>query len=159
MRDDEYRKLRRALEEQREADLELIRAGYRAKLHALDMLWEGPPVRDERALPAAAETQPRAETQMRVETQSRPATQKPGETQGPATTEKVTILINSVQEEVEKALPRLPDVFDKFDIVRTFGWKPHRATLHRALATLQQENKITVESHSRGRHPTRYRKL
>jgi leucyl aminopeptidase (aminopeptidase T) len=154
MGDDEYRKLRRALEEQREADLELIRAGYRAKLHALDMLWEGPPVRGERALPAAAETRTRAETQKPGETQ--------GETQGPAATGTVTsksILVNSVQEEIEKALPRLPDVFDKFDIVRTFGWEPHRATLHRALATLQEEKKIAVESHSRGRHPTRYRKL
>ncbi len=150
MRDDEYRKLRRALEEQREADLELIRAGYRAKLHALDMLWESPRVPGERALPAAPETQPRAETQ------------KPAETQSPAATESVTyqtILVNSVQEEVEKALPRLPDVFDKLDIVRTLGWEPHRATLHRALATLQAEKKIAVQSHSRGRHPTRYRKV
>jgi hypothetical protein len=149
MRDDEYRKLRRALEEQREADLELIRAGYRAKLHALDMLAESPRVPGERALPAAPEPQPRAETQKPV-----------AETQSPAATEPVTsILVNSVQEEVEKVLPRLPDVFDKLDIIRTLGWKPHRATLHRALATLQAEKKIAVQSRSRGRHPAQYRKV
>jgi leucyl aminopeptidase (aminopeptidase T) len=147
MRDEEYRKLRRALEEQREADLELIRAGYRAKLHALDMLWERPAAPDERALPAAPETQPRAEAR------------KPAETQSPAATESTVIVVNSVQEEVEKALPRLPDVFDKLDIVRTLGWEPHRATLHRALATLQAEKKIAVQSRSRGRHPARYRKI
>jgi leucyl aminopeptidase (aminopeptidase T) len=150
MRDDEYRKLRRALEEQREADLELIRAGYRAKLHALDMLSESPPASGARALPAPLETQPRAETRKQAEARS------------PAATESVTyktILVNSVQEEVEKALPRLPDVFDKLDIVRTLGWEPHRATLHRALATLQDENKIAIQSRSRGRHPARYRKV
>jgi leucyl aminopeptidase (aminopeptidase T) len=149
MRDDEYRKLRRALEEQREADLELIRAGYRAKLHALDMLWERPPVPDERALPAAPETQPRAETR------------KPDETRGPAAPESATrtIVINSVQEEIEKILPRLPEIFDKRDIVRTLGWEPHRATLHRALETLQTEKKIAVQTRSRGRHPAQYRKL
>ncbi len=144
MRDDEYRKLRRALEEQLEADLELIRAGYRAKLHALDMLRERPSMPEERTQPAAPETQPKPETQK------------------PAATQSViyrTRLINSVQEEVEKALPRLPDVFDKLDIVRILGWEPHRATLHRALQTLQTETKIAVESQSRGRLPTRYRKL
>jgi leucyl aminopeptidase (aminopeptidase T) len=149
MRDDEYRKLRRALEEQREADLELIRAGYRAKLHALDMLWERPPASEERALPAAPATQPTAETR------------KPSETRGPAAPETVThtIVINSVQEEIEKVLPHLPEVFDKTDIVRTFGWVPHRATLHRALATLQEEKKIALHSRSLGRHPARYRKI
>jgi len=144
-------------DEQREADLELIRAGYRAKLHALDMLWEGPPVRGERSLPAAPETQLRAETQPRAETKKAAETQSPAAKTEPATYR--TVEINSVQEEVEKALPRLPDVFDKFDIVRTFGWEPHRATLHRALVTLELEKKIAVESHSRGRHPTRFRKL
>jgi hypothetical protein len=150
MRDDEYRKLRRALEEQREADLELIRAGYRAKLHALDMLWERPSIPGERVLPAPPATQPRIETQ------------KPAEAPGPAGAESVTyktILVNSVQEEVEKALPLLPDIFDKFDLVRTLGWEPRRATLHRALTTLQAEKKIAVHSISRGRHPARYRKL
>jgi hypothetical protein len=144
MRDDEYRKLRRALEEQRDADLELIRAGYRAKLYALDML-------SERALPVAPETQPAAETQ-------KPAP----ETQSPAATEPVTqqtILVYGVQEEIEKILPRLPDVFDKLDIVRALGWEPHRATMHRALDTLQSEKKIAVQTRSRGRHRARYRKV
>jgi hypothetical protein len=150
MRDDEYRKLRRALEEQLETDLELIRAGYRAKLHALDMLSGRPSMPEERTQPAAPETQPK------------PETQKPAAPGGEAVTQTViyeTRLINSVQEEVEKALPRLPDVFDKLDIVRIFGWEPHRATLHRTLQTLQTEKKIAVESQSRGRLPTRYRKL
>jgi len=148
MRDEEYRKLRRALEEQREADLELIRAGYRAKLHALDMLWERPPASDEPALPAARETEPGSETRT-VETQSPAAAE-------PATQ---TILINSVQEEIEKILPRLPEVFDKLDIVRLLGWTPHRATLHRALTTLQAEQKIAIQSRSRGRNLARYRKV
>jgi hypothetical protein len=144
MRDDEYRKLRRALEEQREADLELIRAGYRAKLHALDMLWERSRVPGEPALPPAPETRPR------------------GETQRPAETEPVlykAVLVNSVQEEVEAVLPRLPDVFDKQDVIRTLGWEPPRATLHRALAKLGAERRIAVQSRSRGRHATQYRKV
>ncbi len=105
---------------------------------------------EERAQPAAPETQ------------AKPETQKPAAPGGAAVTQTViyeTRLINSVQEEVEKALPRLPDVFDKLDIGRILGWEPHRATLHRTLQTLQTEKKIAVESQSRGRFPTRYRKL
>ncbi len=150
MRDEEYRKLRRALEEQREADLELIRAGYRAKLHALDMLLESASASGERALPAASETQARAETRT------------PAETQGPDAPESdtwVTITINSVQEEVEKILPRLPEVFDKTDIAHLLGWVPHRATLHRVLETLQREKKIALHTRSLGRSPARYSKI
>ena len=134
MRDDEYRKLRRALEEQRDADLELIQAGHRAKLHALDMLRQTPD--DE--------------------------TQKPMETQNPAETEPVTnkaTPATNVHDAIEAILPSLPDVFDKKDVIRLLGWEPHRATLHRALHYLRIGRTIAVETLGQGRHATRYRKV
>ena len=103
MRYDEYQQRRRALEDQLETDLELIRAGHRAKLQALEMLWLASAERVA-AAPASPEPQkmPPPETQTWMETQ--PSTETPVETQ-PARSRRIP----SVEDEVEALLPRLPD--------------------------------------------------
>ena len=65
----------------------------------------------------------------------------------------------SPQDEIEALLRGLPELFDKDDVIRTLGWEPHRATLHRALNQLRIEKKIAVETAGEGRRPTRYRKV
>ena len=139
MRFEEYQQRKRALEEQLRTDLELIQAGYRAKTQALEMLW----------MASGSASQ--------VETQTRGETQQPAETQEPRL--KTTILITSVQDEVEAILPSLPDVFDKDDVIRTLGWAPNRATLHRALDHLRVRKRIAVETPGQGRQPTRFRRM
>jgi len=140
MRVDEYQKRRRILEEQLQADLELIRAGYRAKLQALELHWLAS-----------------AEKDAAVSTSSVPEEALPLETQGNETQQ--TRRTGSVEDEVEAIFPRLPDLFDKDDVIRLLGWEPHRATLHRAVDRLRIGKKVAVETRGEGRRPTRYRKV
>ncbi len=44
--------------------------------------------------------------------------------------------------EIEEALPRLPEVFDKRDIIRVLGYTPAYSTLFRALAELRKSGEI-----------------
>jgi hypothetical protein len=45
-------------------------------------------------------------------------------------------------DDLEKALPRLPEVFDKRDITRVLGYTPAYSTLCRALAELKESGEI-----------------
>lgn len=44
--------------------------------------------------------------------------------------------------DIEEALPRLPEVFDKRDIIRVLGYTPAYSTLFRALAELRKSGEI-----------------
>lgn len=59
---------------------------------------------------------------------------------------------------LEEILPRLPEVFDKNDVVRLLGWDPPRATLFRVLQNLVFKGLLTVEHYGAGRVSTTYRK-
>jgi hypothetical protein len=48
----------------------------------------------------------------------------------------------STLDDLEKALPRLPEVFDKRDIIRVLGYTPAYSTLFRALAELRKSGEI-----------------
>jgi hypothetical protein len=66
---------------------------------------------------------------------------------------------SDVLHDILDALPQLPEVFDKADVVRILGYVPHRATLNRAWIRLRTEGKIAIDHPHDGRRPTRYRKL
>jgi hypothetical protein len=59
---------------------------------------------------------------------------------------------------LEEILPRLPEVFDKDDVVRLLGWNPARATLFRNLQGLVFSGRLKVERYGAGRATTTYRK-
>ena len=59
---------------------------------------------------------------------------------------------------LEEILPRLPDAFDKHDVVRLLGWSPPRASLFRFLQNLVLGGRLTVERYGAGRTSTIYRK-
>ncbi len=46
------------------------------------------------------------------------------------------------QDDLEEALPRLPEVFDKRDIARVLGYTPPYTTLARALEALEASGEI-----------------
>jgi len=140
MRFDEYQERRRVLEEQLQADLELIRSAHRTKLQALEQLWLSSAERAAAASTLPLEPQEQTETQTPVETQP---TRRTG----------------SAEYDVEDILPLLPDLFDKSDVIRALGWEPHRATLQRALDRLRIGQQIAVEVRGEGRRRTRYRKV
>jgi hypothetical protein len=139
----EYQQRRQTLEEQLQSDLNLIRAGYEAKLRALETVWltstqaDGP--HDETVETVAVET---------VAVERVPAETVPASTLGQRDT------LNGLLA----ALPALPKEFDKSDISRVLGYTPSRATLYRALAKLEKEGKIATVQESLGRRKTRYRR-
>jgi hypothetical protein len=59
---------------------------------------------------------------------------------------------------LDDALPGLPEVFDKNDVVHALGWTPDRAALFRALGELVNQQRIAVERFGAGRVTTVYRK-
>jgi hypothetical protein len=146
MRHSEYEQRRRALEEQYHADAELLRAGYQAKLRALEMLWLASP--DVAVLPA------RSAPLLPGETPASPA---------PKSTSPALLLParprGQVLNELETLLPSLPEVFDRRDVVRALGYEPSRASLHRAFSKLLEDRLIVLEAAAHSSKPSVYRKL
>lgn len=157
MRHGEYERRRRALETQLCEDLELLRAGYQAKLRALEMIWL---TSSEEALPAgpptARETLRLSETLPASETvdETLPASETLSE-EPPAPARRR----GQVLEDVLDCFDELPEVFDQRDVVRALGYKAPRATLYRIFGELLGQKWIVMEHHSDGPNPTRYRKL
>jgi hypothetical protein len=63
-----------------------------------------------------------------------------------------------VLDDLTAALPRLPEVFDKYDVANALGYQPARATLFRALERLRDQGVVAIESYSDGGVVTVYRK-
>lgn len=130
MKRSEYERRRRALEETLEGELATLRAAHQIRLRSLEALWLADPEEDAPPQTPAAPPMPPP---------SRPA-------------------LPQISVALEEILPRLPEVFDKGDVVRLLGWSPSRATLHRVLGNLVFERRLTIESFGGGRISNKYRK-
>lgn len=146
----EYEQRRRAIEEQCQADLELIRAGCQAKLRALERVW----------LHSTGDEETPRQTATETVAETAPRTTTPAETvlsqfqdSGPARG------WGDVLHDVKAAFPDLPEVFDKSDLWQAIGYKPNRSTLKRVLEILEKEEKVTVDFQSQGGRQTQYRKV
>jgi hypothetical protein len=64
-----------------------------------------------------------------------------------------------MDDAVNAALARLPEVFDKYDLLAVLDFAPRPATLHRALNTLREDGVLAVEREGAGKRPIRYRKV
>jgi hypothetical protein len=164
MRHSEYERRRSTLEQQLQEDLELIRAGYRAKLRALEMLWLAPSSAAEGELaaekPAPEEAQTRSETQGAAETHAWIETQAP-ETQGSETRrpEATPVPQGGLWEAIQDALPQLPEIFDRHELEKALGFTPRKSTLARILNDMSDDKDLEIVERSHGRHPTKYRKV
>lgn len=115
---DEYEERLRALEAQLQADIALIRAGHEARVRSLGNLRQA--AAEGAAIPAPAPVPVDA----------------PKETARPAW---------ATLGDIQEALPRLPEVFDKRDVARVLGYTPAYSTLFRALAELKKAGEIADE--------------
>lgn len=154
MKSREYERRRVALEEQLQADLDLIRAGYQAKLRALEMVWLSSPDGEMEERSVSAES-------LGVETvlPNLPAVETVSSERVETVEKRATVRRGDLPGDIEAVLPGLPAVFDKRDLSRALGYEPARASLYRALNTLQRENLIAIDTFSGGGHRTRYRKI
>jgi hypothetical protein len=134
---EEYEERRRAFEEQHRADVALMNAAQEARIRSLDRLWQEELDRERSA--AAPDASP-------VPVQPAPAP-KPMRPR------------YSVRDDLDDALPELPEIFERRDVIRALGYEPPRTTLYHALEQLRREGAIAIESYSGGGARVRYRKL
>jgi hypothetical protein len=130
----EYQRLRRQLDEELRAGIEMLQEGHRAKVEALDKLW----LRESEPSPASPPVPPEP-----------PPVPQPSRERREA---------GELRDDVEAALAAVGDEFEKRDICRALGYTPNRTSLHRALWNLQGEGLIELLHPGRGRRSTRYRK-
>jgi hypothetical protein len=158
MHNDEYEKRRQALQQQYQEDLELLRAGYQARLRALEALWLSPPEKEGVDARRGEDLQ-----------HPQPARPKPPEPGKPARTEAPPPAApvkpsrphprGGLPNLVRKVLPQLSEVFEKRDVVQALGFEPRRTTLVRTLQDMVFNNEIAFDQYGSGRLVTTYRKV
>ena len=134
---EEYEERRRAFEEQHRADVALMNAAHEARIRSLDRLWQ------EELDPERSAAAPEAS----------PAPAQPAPAPKPMR-ERYAVVTD-----LDDALPEIPEIFDRRDVIRALGYEPPRTTLYHALAQLQKEGAIAIETFSGGGARVRYRKL
>jgi hypothetical protein len=147
---DEYQHLRRQLDEELRAGIEMLQAGHRAKVEALDARWQEPA---EQIGPVGAASEPA------VADAAAPEPAVP-EAPVPVPPEQVSKRRAAweVFSDVQKALAAVGEEFGTNDLLRAMPYTPHRSSLHRALHDLERDGVIEIQSYGGGRRPTRYRK-
>jgi hypothetical protein len=149
MTHEEYEERRRALEEQHCADVALLNAAHEMRLRSLERV-RRESVAGERDAAAPEASAGAAQTVAAVREPDPVAT-------GPAP--RPMRERYSVVNDLTAALPDLPEVFDRRDVIRVLGYVPARTTLLRALEMLAKEGMIALENQSSGGVTNSYRKL
>jgi len=62
-----------------------------------------------------------------------------------------------VIDSIREALPRLPEVFDRFDVLAALDFEPRRSTLLQALHDLRRDGVLEVVRDAGGKRPTLWR--
>lgn len=137
MNDEEYEGRKRALEEMYQADLLMVRAAHETRLRCLEAL---------RHSQAGASPAP-------------PAAVAPAPAAAPARQRAAWADNPDLRTAILEALPSLPELFTKEDVVRAIGFTPSRSSLQRVLMDLDARQVIRFGEISGGRHPTTYRKV
>jgi hypothetical protein len=149
---EEYEQRQRRLDEQLESGIELLRSAHRQQMRALDLVGMTTAEEDvaipQRPAKAPAERPPAAET--------KPTASSPPAPPPPAPPRRTA---SHLAVEIRKALSRLPQQFDRNDILKALGYEADRASLYRAMQYLVQDQVIVQETYATGKIPTRYRKL
>jgi hypothetical protein len=149
MRQGEYERRRRALEAQFQADVELLRAGYQAKLRALETIW----------LTAADEALPAVPPPLPAPGPLLLQAPEPGTPPEAPPDPEPALRPGQVRWDLEDIFADLPEEFEKRDVVRLLGYAPPRSTLNRVLSELLSAKRVKIVRYSEGYNRTRYRKL
>jgi hypothetical protein len=144
MRRDEYEQRKQRLETQLREGIALLESAHRQQIRALELVWMTT-AEEDLAVPAGP-VAVRSEPSPPV---SAPATPHRSRRRGPG----------ELEEEVEPALTRVPEVFDRNDICRMLGYEPDRGSLYRVLQELVMEGSLAIQTSGSGKTPTRYRKI
>jgi len=144
MRRDEYEQRKQRLETQLREGIALLESAHRQQIRALELVWMTTAEEDLTlpAEPSAARSEPSPPVPA-------PAAPHRSRRRGPG----------ELEEEVDSALARVPEVFDRNDICRMLGYEPDRGSLYRVLQELVMEGSLAIQTSGSGKTPTRYRKI
>ncbi len=141
---DEYELRRQRLDEQLRAGIELLQTAHRQQVRALDLVW-ATTAEEDFAIP---QVEPRPAASPTVSPQPQP----------PAQPSRPRQQAGQLSNDVQAALSRLPEVFDRNHVVAELGYEPDRGSLFRTLRELIWNGVLSLETYGRGRLPSRYRK-
>ena len=131
MTPEDYERERQRLEDQLQADVELLQTAHQARLRALEAVWQ--------SSCRASEPAPLPET-------------------SPSPQRRARIGDWELDAAVESALERLPEEFTSEDLRRELGFSPNRSSLHRSLRRLEGNGSLVVRRHGIGRRSALYGK-
>lgn len=130
MTQDEYEQRKQRLEADLRSGIELLQTAYQTQLRALELVRMG----------------------------SSPAPVAPPPSDSPPAL-RSRRTYGDTYADVQAALPRLPEVFDRNDVCQALGHEPDRTTLHRSLMDLVRDGLLRVEMPGLGRTATKYRRV
>jgi hypothetical protein len=148
---EEYEQRKRRLEEQLEEGIELLRAGFRQQIRALDLVWMTTAAEDVALSSVPAETTRRAAPAASVTASVVPQPAKPSR--------KPKQPAGKLRHDIDAIFDDLPQVFDRDDIVKALGYEPERSSLHRALRGFLRAGDIVTKTRSLGRIAAKYEKV
>jgi len=143
MTSNEFEERKRRLEEHHRAGIELLEAAHQRQIRALEIVY----------LTAAAE-------EVQIPSQEAPAAAPLAVTAATTVTPPAFSRRGpgELREEIQAALSRMPQVFDRHDVCRALGHEPERSSLFRALRELVEEGALAVEEAGRGKVAGTYRR-
>jgi hypothetical protein len=134
----EFEQRKRRLEEQLEEGIELLKAGFRQQLRALELVWMTTADEDG-GLPRTP-----------IKTSAPPQAAK--------SSRRPRLRPGQLWDDVDAALDRVPRVFDRHDLLKALGYEPDRASLHRVMTALLGQGAITLKTRGFGKIPSKYEK-
>lgn len=134
MTEDEYQRRKRRLEEQLREGFELLQAAFR---EALELVWMA--TGEKEAVPPRTASEPSSSPQPAPPARPR---QKRGQ----------------LWKDIDAALDRLPEVFDRDDLVKALGYEPDRSALHRVMTGLRRQEILILKARSVGKFPAQWQK-
>ena len=143
----EYERRKQDLESQLEAGIELLRAGARVQRTALDLVWTASP------------SNPRAGVlPFEIPLAHCPAPPPPPPPPSPPPERRKRWGAGQLHAAVEAALQKVPEEFDRTDLIQALGFSPGRGSLYRLLEDLCLAGALERLQSGRGQNPSRYRK-
>lgn len=134
----EYEARRRRLDEELHIAMDLLKAGHRARVQMLDLMWST--AVEGTATPSAPEPEPIPAAPPPPEPEVKFRRRGPGE----------------LVDEVIALLPRLGERFTKDDVENGLEEPADRASIYRVLRELEAAGWLWTEQSGKGRNPTIY---
>jgi hypothetical protein len=147
----EYEQRKRRLEEQLQEGIELLKAGSRQQLRALELIWMTTGDEDGSLPQTPAEGRSPEKPAIPIKTAAAPQPAKPSR--------RPRLRPGQLWDDIDSALDQVPRIFDRHDLLKALGYEPDRASLHRVTTALLGQGVITLKAHGSGRIPAKYEKV